>query len=67
MIYAPELGYGTRASTIVAVRRDGHAVFVERSWAPAGEAPRRAGERRVRFRLAPATVEALGRRARMRD
>ncbi|MDT3680558.1 MAG: NRDE family protein [Burkholderiaceae bacterium] len=64
MIFAPDLGYGTRASTIVAVRRDGRAVFVERSWAPAGDVPRHAGERRVRFRLAPATVEALGRRAR---
>lgn len=61
MIFAPELGYGTRASTVLAVRRDGRVVFVERSWAPAGEVPRHAGERRVRFRLAPATVQALGR------
>ncbi len=60
MIFAPGLGYGTRASTIVAVRRDGRAVFVERSWAPDGGLLRRAGERRVRFRLAPATVRALG-------
>ncbi|HEY0878687.1 MAG TPA: NRDE family protein [Zeimonas sp.] len=63
MIFAPELGYGTRASTIIAVRRDGRVVFVERSWAPQGDMLRYAGERRVRFRLAPGTVEALGRRA----
>ena len=62
MIFAPDLGYGTRASTVLAVRRDGRVVFVERSWAPAGEVPRHAGERRVRFRLAPVTVQALGRR-----
>ncbi|MCO5100230.1 MAG: NRDE family protein [Burkholderiaceae bacterium] len=63
MIFAPGLGYGTRASTILAVRRDGRVVFVERSWAPAGEDLRHAGERRVRFRLASSTIDALGRRA----
>ena len=63
MIFAPELGYGTRASTVVAVRRDGRVVFVERSWVPDGGALRHAGERRVRFRLASATIDALGRRA----
>lgn len=62
MIFAPDLGFGTRASTIVAVRRDGSVAFVERSWAPEGDVLRHAGERRARFRLAPATVEALGRR-----
>ncbi|HLT25559.1 MAG TPA: NRDE family protein [Zeimonas sp.] len=59
MIFAPELGYGTRASTIVAVRRDGRVVFVERGWAPDGERLRRAGERRVRFRLRPEAAERL--------
>lgn len=58
MIFAPELGYGTRASTIVVVRRDGRVVFVERSWAPDAGRLRSAGERRVRFRLLP---EAAGR------
>lgn len=62
MIFAPDLGYGTRASTVVAVRRDGHVVFVERSWAPEDKVLRPAGERRVRFRLAAPVVQALGRR-----
>jgi len=61
MIFAPGLGYGTRASTILAVRRDGRVVFVERSWAPTGEDLRHAGERRVRFRLASPAIEALRR------
>ncbi len=63
MIFSPELGYGTRASTIVAVHRDGRVVFVERSWSPQGDVLRRAGERRVRFRLGPAAVDAMARRA----
>lgn len=62
MIFAPGLGFGTRASTVLAVRRDGRVVFVERSWVPEGDTLRRAGERRVRFRLAPATVRSLARR-----
>lgn len=62
MIFAPELGYGTRASTIVVVRRDGRVVFVERSWAPEGGRLRSAGERRVRFRLLPEAAERMGRR-----
>ncbi|MCL4182752.1 MAG: NRDE family protein [Burkholderiaceae bacterium] len=50
MIVAPEFGYGTRASTVVAVRRDGRIEAVERSWVPGdGVAPRIAGERRARF------------------
>ncbi len=63
MIFAPGLGYGTRASTIVAVRRDGRVVFVERSFAPRGDELRGAGERRVRFRLDPAATEAMGKRS----
>jgi len=63
MIFAPGLGYGTRASTIVVVRRDGRVVFVERSFAPQGDALHRAGERRVRFRLEPAATEAMAQRA----
>lgn len=66
-IFAPGLGYGTRASTIVAVRRDGRVVFVERSFAPEAGVLRRTGERRVRFALAPAAIEALGRRVRSPD
>ncbi len=49
LIAAPEAGYGTRASTLVAVRRDGRVETLERSWAPGAERPRVAGERRARF------------------
>jgi uncharacterized protein with NRDE domain len=50
MIVVPELGYGTRASTVVAVRRDGRIEAIERSWAPGdGVAPRITGDRRARF------------------
>jgi uncharacterized protein with NRDE domain len=49
MIVAPDLGYGTRASTLVAIRRDGRIEAIERSWAPGLAAPRVAGERRARF------------------
>lgn len=63
MIFAPGLGYGTRASTVVVVYRDGRVVFVERSFAPQGNELRGAGERRVRFRLGSAAVDAMARRA----
>ncbi|RPH61089.1 MAG: NRDE family protein [Burkholderiales bacterium] len=53
MIVAPDLGYGTRASTLVAVRRDGLVETVERSWTPDAAAPRIAGERRARFSASP--------------
>ncbi|HLS57411.1 MAG TPA: NRDE family protein [Zeimonas sp.] len=55
MIAAPELGYGTRASTLVAIRRDGRVEAIERSWAPGTHAPRIAGERRTRFTAARRT------------
>lgn len=49
MIVAPEMGYGTRASTVVAVRRDGRVEAIERSWLPGETAPRPAADRRARF------------------
>jgi uncharacterized protein with NRDE domain len=49
MIVASELGYGTRASTLVAIRRDGRIEAIERSWGPGLPVPRIAGERRTRF------------------
>ena len=49
MIVAPGLGYGTRASTLVAIRRDGRIEAVERSWTPDGDSVRIVGERRARF------------------
>lgn len=52
MIVAPDSGFGTRASTLIVVRRDGSVQFVERSWAPAGEDLVLAGERRAEFHLA---------------
>ncbi|MCO5107582.1 MAG: NRDE family protein [Burkholderiaceae bacterium] len=55
MIVAPALGYGTRASTLVAVRRDGRIEAIERSWAPDGTSVRIAGERRTRFSAARRT------------
>lgn len=56
MIVAPELGYGTRASTVVAVRRDGRVEAIERSWMPGDNgAPRIAGDRRARFSAARRT------------
>ncbi len=55
MIVAPELGYGTRASTLVAVRRDGRIETFERSWVPDGASLRVAGDRRARFTSARRT------------
>lgn len=55
MIVAPDLGYGTRASTLIAVRRDGRIETIERSWALAGSAVHVAGERRARFSAARRT------------
>ncbi len=52
MIVAPGSGFGTRASTLVAVRRDGNVLFVERSWRPAGDDLVLSGERRAGFHLA---------------
>ncbi len=49
MIVAPALGYGTRASTLVAVRRDGGVETLERTWLPEGDSVRIGGERRARF------------------
>lgn len=50
MIVAPDLGYGTRASSLVAVRRDGRIDTLERTWRPAQGVPALAGDRRARFR-----------------
>ncbi|GMV01183.1 MAG: NRDE family protein [Burkholderiaceae bacterium] len=50
MIVAPGLGYGTRASTLVAIRRDGRIETVERGWTPDGDAVRITGDRRARFK-----------------
>lgn len=55
MIVAPDLGYGTRASTLVAVRRDGRIETIERNWTLAGSAVRVADERRARFSTARRT------------
>ncbi len=52
MIVAPGLGYGTRASTLVAIRRDGRIEAVERGWTPDGESVRIAADRRARFNAA---------------
>lgn len=57
MVFSPGLGYGTRASTVIAIRRDGQVRVVERSWVAGGAAPQRSGDRRTRFRL-PARVSA---------
>ncbi len=51
MIVLPELGYGTRASSILAVRRNGQVEMLERSWSPEDPSPRVAADRRVRFFL----------------
>ncbi len=59
MLSMAELGYGTRASTLVVVRNDGRVAFAERTWRPDGDALRVAGERRVRFRLDRATRRYL--------
>jgi uncharacterized protein with NRDE domain len=53
-IVGPEVGYGTRCSTVVMLGRDGHARFVERSFDAAGQPT---GEVDLRFPL-----EALGAR-----
>lgn len=57
MVFAPDLGYGTRASTVIAIRRDGQVRVVERSWVAGQAAPLRSGDRRTRFRL-PSPVSA---------
>lgn len=61
MIAEPQWEYGTRASTVLAVRRDGRVAMMERSWAAGGATPRLAGDRRVRFRLAPHACAAFTR------
>ena len=55
MISAPGLGYGTRASSLVAVRRDGRIDTLERSWTPGEPAPSLTGDRRARFRALSAS------------
>lgn len=50
-VAAPEHDYGTRASTLLAVHREGSVLFVERRFDAAG---REAGEVRHAFRLAAA-------------
>lgn len=57
MVFSPDLGYGTRASTVIVIRRDGQVRVVERSWVAGDAAPLRSGDRRARFRL-PASVRA---------
>jgi uncharacterized protein with NRDE domain len=48
-------GYGTRASTVLLVDRDGHATFEERSYADAG---RETGRRRFSLRFGNASGQA---------
>lgn len=59
MVFSSALGYGTRASTVIAIRRDGQVRFVERTWVAGDAAPLRAGDRRTRFRLPPPVRAAL--------
>ncbi len=61
MIFAPGLGYGTRASTLLAVRRDGRVDVLERNWLPDESAPRVINEQRVRFRARPIDSRLLSR------
>ena len=48
-IVAPDVGYGTRCSTVILIGRDGRARFVERTFDPAGA---RIGDVDLRFALA---------------
>ena len=47
-IVAPDVGYGTRCSTVILIGRDGRARFVERTFDPAGN---RIGDVDLRFAL----------------
>jgi uncharacterized protein with NRDE domain len=58
-IVGEDVGYGTRASTVVTLGRDGHAHFVERTFDPAG---RQVGEAAFDFALtgAGSSARAVG-------
>ncbi|MGD9945837.1 MAG: NRDE family protein [Burkholderiaceae bacterium] len=55
-IYGPARSYGTRASTVVVVDRDG-TDYIERSWRPGAEGPVEAGT--VRARIQPGAARCM--------